>query len=302
MGVSRTKLCSEGPELSRLIMGTWRLLDNPPMNPQQTLTFIEQCVAQGITTFDEADIYGDYESESLFGKALSLKPSLKYEIEVITKCGIKLVSDNRPDHNTKHYDTSKAHIMASAEHSLKVMGLEHIDLLLLHRPDPLMNPDEVAEAFHLLNEQGKVFHFGVSNFTVRQFEMLQSRCKMPLVTNQLEISLLHQDLLLDGTVDYMLQNRKSPMAWSPLGGGLLFRKEEKYSKLHQLLDELSNKYDGAGYDQLALSWLYKHPANILPVLGTRKSERIQAAAQAENIKLTSEEWFALWSAAGGQIP
>lgn len=302
MSVNRIKLCSDGPEFSRLVMGTWRLLDDPPLSPQETLRMIEECVDMGITTFDEADIYGDYGSEILFGKALELNPSLKYNIEVVTKCGIKLISDQRPAHYLKHYDTSKQHIIDSVENSLKVMGLEHIDLLLLHRPDPLMHPDEIAEAFMLLNEHGKVFHFGVSNFTVRQFELLQSRLRMPLVTNQLEVSLLKRDAMLDGNIDYLMQHKRSPMAWSPFGGGSLFSKHKDNEALHKVMDELSQKYEDAGYDQLALAWLYHHPAKLLPILGTRKIERIRAAAMSENIQLTREEWFKLWSAAGGQIP
>ncbi|WKN31798.1 aldo/keto reductase [Porifericola rhodea] len=302
MSTSRTRLCSDGPEFSRLVMGTWRLVDEPALNAKETLRLIEECVDLGITTFDEADIYGNYGSEEVFGKALNLNPSLKHKIEVVTKCGIKLISDKRLAHKVKHYDTTKEHIIASVENSLKVMDLDHIDLLLIHRPDPLMNPDEIAEAFMLLNEGGKVFHFGVSNFTVRQFELLQSRMSLPLVTNQVEASLLYRELMLDGTIDYLFQHKISPMAWSPFGGGALFSKDSQYQDLHQVLAELSQKYDGAGYDQLALAWLYYHPANLIPILGTKKIERIKAAAAAEEIKLSREEWFKLWSAAGGQIP
>jgi len=302
MSTSRTRLCSDGPEFSRLVMGTWRLVDEPALNAKETLRLIEECVDLGITTFDEADIYGNYGSEEVFGQALNLNPSLKHKIEVVTKCGIKLISDKRPAHKVKHYDTTKEHIIASVENSLKVMDLDHIDLLLIHRPDPLMNPDEIAEAFTLLNEHGKVFHFGVSNFTVRQFELLQSRISLPLVTNQVEASLLYRELMLDGTIDYLFQHKISPMAWSPFGGGALFSKDSQYQDLHRVLAELSQKYDGAGYDQLALAWLYYHPANLIPILGTKKIERIKAAAAAEEIKLSREEWFKLWSAAGGQIP
>lgn len=302
MSVSKIKLSSDGPEFSRLVMGTWRLLDEPPQTAQDTLRMIEECVDLGITTFDEADIYGNYGSEELLGKALSLNPSLKYEIEIVTKCGIKLLSDKRPSHHIKHYDTTKTHIMESVESSLSLMGVEHIDLLLIHRPDPLMHPDEIAEAFMLLNEHGKVYHFGVSNFTVSQFELLQSRMKMPLVTNQIEVSLLKRNAILDGSIDYLLQHKKAPMAWSPFGGGALFQANAANQKLHTVLEELSQKHEGAGYDQLALAWLMHHPARILPVLGTRKLERIQAAAAAERIQLSREEWFQLWEAAGGQIP
>jgi len=302
MTLSRTQLHPDGPEFSRLILGTWRLVDDPALNAQQTLTLIEEAVEQGITTFDEADIYGNYRSEEVFGQALALKPSLKEKIEVVTKCGIKLTSSRRPTHTIKHYDTSKTHIIASAENSLKLMQLEKIDLLLLHRPDPLLNPDEVAEAFSVLREQGKVLHFGVSNFTVRQFDLLQSRCPVPLVTNQIEISLLHRELLLDGTVDYLLQHQIAPMAWSPFGGGALFDPREANPPLQREMERISEKHGGVGTDQLALAWLYRHPANILPILGTKKTERIRAAAEAEKIQLSREDWFALWMAAGGEVP
>ncbi|WPP52219.1 aldo/keto reductase [Catalinimonas niigatensis] len=302
MSASRTRLCSDGPEFSRLVMGTWRLVDDPVLSSQEILSLVEECVDLGITTFDEADIYGNYSSEESFGKALNLNSSIKHKIEVITKCGIKLISDKRPSHKVKHYDTTRSHIISSVENSLKVMGVDHIDLLLIHRPDPLMNPDEIAEAFSLLNDHGKVFHFGVSNFTVRQFELLQSRLSMPLVTNQIELSLLYRDLMLDGSVDYLMQLKKSPMAWSPFGGGGLFHRDTENEELHRVLDELSKKYDDAGYDQLALAWLYHHPASIFPILGTKKIERVRAAVESEDIHITREEWYKLWVAAGGLIP
>jgi predicted oxidoreductase len=283
-------------------MGTWRLVDSPALDAQKTLRLIEECVEAGITTFDEADIYGDYGSETMFGKALALNPSLRDQIEIVTKCGIKLVSSNRPSHQIKQYDTSKDHILESVDNSLMAMDVDQIDLLLLHRPDPMMDPDEVATAFSLLLEQGKVRHFGVSNFSVRQFELLQSRCPMPLITNQLEISLLHRDLLLDGSIDYLMQHKKAPMAWSPFGGGRLFEPGAIPPELSRTLDALGEKYDGATYDQLALAWLYAHPSRILPILGTKKTERVKAAAASEKIRLNRDEWFALWTAAGGEVP
>ena len=302
MSVSKTNLHKEGPKISRLVMGTWRLLDEPAMTPQQVLTLINTCYDAGITTFDEADIYGDYGSEELFGRALALDPELRNKIEVITKCGIKLISDKKPEHKIKHYDLTKDHIISSVENSLRLMGIDHIEVLLLHRPDPLMQPEEVAEAFHLLNEHGKVFHFGVSNFSARQFELLQACCNEPLVTNQVEISLTHRDALLDGTVDYLMQQGVSPMAWSPFGGGKLFEEKPKNQELHRQMDELSQKHAGASYDQLALAWLLQHPARIVPILGTKRLERIKAAATVEEISLSRQDWFALWSAAGGAIP
>lgn len=302
MSVSRIKLSADGPEFSRLILGLWRLVDPPALNAQQTLTLIKTSLEAGITTFDEADIYGNYSSEEMFGKALALEPSLRDKIEVVTKCGIKLISDKRPQHLLKHYDTSKEHILRSAEHSLKVMQTDHIDLLLIHRPDPLMDPDEIAEAFTTLKAQGKVLHFGVSNFTVRQFKLMQSRLPFPLVTNQIEISLLHQEPFLDGSIDYCLQHQLAPMAWSPFAGGRLFENKnaDQHVRLHNALRSVSQRHAYAAADQLALAWLYKHPAQIIPVIGTSKAERVKSAVEAEKIKLSREDWFELWTAARGE--
>lgn len=302
MSVSRIKLSSEGPEFSRLVLGTWRLVDPPALNPQQILGLIETSLEEGITTFDEADIYGGYSSEEAFGKALALQPSLREKMEIVTKCGIKLISEKRPHHQLKHYDTSKDHILWSAENSLKVMHTDRIDLLLIHRPDPLMNPDEIAEAFTRLREQGKVLHFGVSNFTVRQFELLQSRLPFQLATNQIEVSVLHQDAFLDGSMDYCLQQEIAPMAWSPFAGGKLFDNKDatQHVRLHNALHKVSNRHNQVPVDQLALAWLYRHPAHIVPIIGTCRPERVRSAAQAENIDFTREDWFELWTAARGQ--
>lgn len=302
MSVSRIKLSPEGPEFSRLVLGMWRLADPPVPDAQQTLSLIESSLEAGVTTFDEADIYGDYSSEELFGKALRLQPALREKMEIVTKCGIKLISGKRPDHGFKHYDTGQAHILRSAEHSLNVMHTDRIDLLLIHRPDPLMDPDEIAAAFTALKEQGKVLHFGVSNFTVRQWELLQSRLSFPLVTNQIEISLLHQTPFLDGSIDYCLQHRIAPMAWSPYAGGRLFDSKniEQQVRLHKALHKVSQRHEDASIDQIALAWLYRHPARIVPIIGTGKPERVQSAAQAEKIKLSREDWFELWTAARGE--
>lgn len=302
MSVSRIRFSEDGPEFSRLILGMWRLVDPPALNPQQTLTLINTSLEEGITTFDEADIYGNYSSEEMFGKALALQPSLREKIEVVTKCGIKLISEKRAHHQFKHYDTSHDHIIWSAENSLKVMQTDRIDLLLIHRPDPLMNPDEIAEAFTSLKEQGKVLYFGVSNFTVRQFELIQSRLSFPLVSNQIEISLLHQEPFLDGSIDYCLQHKLAPMAWSPFAGGRLFENKntEQHVRLNNALHKVSKRHEYASIDQIALAWLYKHPAQIVPIIGTCQPERVKSAAQAEKIQLSREDWFELWTAARGE--
>ena len=178
------QIAPQGPPFSRIVLGLWRMSDWA-MSAQQRLTFLEQALELGISTIDQADIYGDYQSEILLGEALTLAPSLRRRLQIVTKCGIKLVSTARPSHQMQHYDTSGAHIIASAEQSLRNMQIETIDVLLIHRPDPLMDADEVAEAFLALQQSGKVRHFGVSNFTPAQFELLDSR--FPLVTNQVEL-------------------------------------------------------------------------------------------------------------------
>jgi predicted oxidoreductase len=205
-----------GPEFSRIVLGWWRLA-SWDMTPQQRLAFLQQGLELGVTTMDHADIYGDYSCEALFGEALALQPSLRERIELVSKCGIKLVSRHRPKHASHIYDTTRAHIIASAENSLRNLHTDYLDLLLIHRPDPLMDADEVAEAFTQLQASGKVRHFGVSNFTQSQFELLNSR--FALVTNQVELSLMQMEALQDGSLDMCQRLRIAPMIWSALGGG-----------------------------------------------------------------------------------
>lgn len=265
---------------------------------QEYLTQIELCLNEKVSTFDHADIYGHYTTEEEFGKALSLKPSLRQKIQLISKCGIKMVTPNRPSHLIKSYDTSKQHIIRSAERSLTNLQTDHIDLLLIHRPDPLMHPDEIAEAFLQLKEQGKVLDFGISNFTVSQTTMMASR--YPISVNQLEVSILHLFPFLDGILDQCIEKKITPMAWSPLGGGKLFNnpEDERKKRILAAAQILAEKYN-ASPDQLLLSWLLFHPSGILPVMGTTKIERIKAAMAALSIKITREEWFMLWRASTG---
>lgn len=265
---------------------------------QEYLTQIELCLNEKVSTFDHADIYGHYTTEEEFGKALSLKPSLRQKIQLISKCGIRMVTPNRPSHLIKSYDTSKQHIISSAERSLTNLQTDHIDLLLIHRPDPLMHPDEIAEAFLQLKQQGKVLDFGVSNFTVSQTAMMASR--YPISVNQLEVSILHLFPFLDGILDQCIEKKITPMAWSPLGGGKLFNnpEDERKKRILAAAQILAEKYN-ASPDQLLLSWLLHHPSGILPVMGTTKIERIKAAVAALSIKITREEWFMLWRASTG---
>jgi predicted oxidoreductase len=299
MRVAQLDLTKDGPRFSRIALGFWRLADWG-LGDRELLRLIHASLDLGITTFDHADIYGDYACQELFGRALALEPVLRERMQIVTKCGIMLLSANRPAHTLKHYDTGRAHIVASAERSLVELGTDHLDLLLIHRPDPLTDPDEVAEAFASLRQSGKVLHFGVSNFTPSQFELLASRLDFPVVTNQVELSVLNMEVLHDGTADQCLRLGVAPMAWSPLGGGRLFdQADEQAVRVRRALLSVGEDL-GASIDQVALAWILAHPARFLPVLGTGKIARVQSAAQAETLSLSREQWFSIWSASMGE--
>jgi predicted oxidoreductase len=270
----------QGPVFSRIISGAWRW----KLDESKIEQLIQASLDSGITTFDHADIYGDHSNEEIFGNVLKKNPALRSKMELVTKCGIKFSSGKRPKTWVKHYDTSKEHILWSADNSLKMFNTDRIDLLLIHRPDPLLDPEGIAEAFSQLKQSGKVLHFGVSNFTPTQFEMLQSYLSFPLVTNQIEISVTHHAPLFDGTLDVLMKHRVCAMAWSPLGGGKLVKEG------NQQLFNKATKY-GATPSQLSLAWLLRHPSNIFPVLGTTKPERITEAAKAIDIKMDMQDWF-----------
>ena len=299
MTVPQIDLTKNGPRFSRIALGFWRLADWG-LSDRGLLDLIRAGLDLGITTFDHADIYGDHTCQELFGRALALEPALREKMQLVTKCGIMLASPNRPDHALKHYDTSRAHIMASVEESLQALGTDRVDVLLIHRPDLLMDPDEVAEAFTALRQSGKVLHFGVSNFTPSQFDLLDSRLDFALVTNQIEVSVLSLDLLHDGTVDQCLQKGIAPMVWSPLAGGRIFSEDsERAARVRQALQAVGQELGVAPLDQVALSWVLTHPARFVPILGSGKIERIQSAVRAEALRLSREQWFAIWSASAG---
>jgi len=278
--MERRKIHTQGPTFSRIIAGAWRW---HTVSPETVERLAQVALENGITSFDHADIYGDHSNEEIFGRALAKNPSLRNKMEIITKCDIKFQSAKRPATWVKHYDTSKEHIIWSAENSLKMFHTDRLDLLLIHRPDPLLDPHEVAEAFSQLKKEGKVLHFGVSNFTPSQFRMLQKHLPMPLVTNQIEISLSRLDPFFNGDLDLMLELETSPMAWSPLDGGKLMANErEMFGK--------ATKYN-ASYSQLALAWLLRHPSKIFPVIGTTQPDRIKEAAKSIDIQLDRQDWF-----------
>ncbi|MFY0761884.1 aldo/keto reductase family oxidoreductase [Metabacillus dongyingensis] len=291
---------TEDLSFSRIIHGLWRLSDWN-MSNEEVLKLIEDCLEAGITTFDHADIYGNYTCEKKFGDALALRPELRKQMEIVTKCGIKLVSDNRPEHSIKSYDTSKEHILASVNKSLENFQTDYIDVLLIHRPDPYMDPVQVAEAFTQLKNEGKARYFGVSNFKRPQFKMLQSYLDFPLITNQIELSAFNLENFEDGTLDLCQEERIAPMAWSPLAGGSIFSADDERAKsLRDTLERIALEIGAKGIDEVLYAWLISHPAKIMPIVGSGKMSRIESAICSLDLTLTRDQWFDILQAAMGR--
>ncbi|MCS6118096.1 aldo/keto reductase [Shewanella baltica] len=284
---------------SEFVAGFWRM-ESWDMTPIQRLSLIEQYLELGVTTMDHADIYGQYQCETLFGEALALKPALRQQMQIVSKCGIKPAFACRPERYVNHYDTSCKHIIASVEHSLKQLNTDYLDLLLIHRPDPLMDADAVAEAFKILKQAGKVQHFGVSNFTNAQFFLLQSRLDAPLVTNQVELSPLAMSTLHDGTLDLCQQRRIRPMAWSCLAGGKIFETTNPQAvRLHQTLKLIAEQVGAQDISQVIYAWVRMLPSRPVPLIGSGNIERIKSAVASNEIQLDRQQWFSIWQASMG---
>lgn len=294
---------SDGFETSRIALGCWRLHEWI-LGTQELQSFIEKVLDMGITTFDHADIYGNYICETLFGKALSRRSSLRKNMQIVTKCGIKLITDKYPERKIKHYDYSYNYIIESVENSLRNLQTDRIELLLLHRPSPLLNPHEVAKAFSALKESGKVLHFGVSNFSPLEFETLQAHVDQQLVTNQVEISPLCLEHFENGNMNFFLKNNITPMAWSPLAGGNFFKPtQDRELAVNRVLGQIGEEIGATTVAQVALCWLLKHPSNIIPILGSGKTERIKESIKALHMDMTTEQWFGIYATSlGRQIP
>jgi len=285
-----------GPEFSRIVAGMWRMTEWG-MSAEARVALVEQCLELGVTTFDHADIYGDYGVETLFGQALRLQPSLRDRIELVSKCGIKLLSQKHPQHTIQHYDTTLEHIVASAENSLRQLHTDHLDLLLIHRPDPLMNFDEIAEAFTRLQQSGKVKHVGVSNFTRHQFESLNRR--VALATNQVELSPLCSAPLFDETLDGLQDLRIAPMAWSPLGGGRLFAAaDEQAGAVRAVVQEIADRLNQP-FASVVFAWIMALPSRPLPLTGSGRIEAIRDAVTGTTFALERADWFRILRAARG---
>jgi len=285
----------EGLALSRIVAGMWRMAEWR-MTPQQRLAFIEQCLELGVSSFDHADIYGGYGVEALFGEALALQPSLRERMQIVSKCGIKLKSAARPAHTIQHYDTTAEHIRASVDNSLKALRTTHLDLLLIHRPDPLMDFDEIAETFEALRAAGKVRHFGVSNFTRHQFECLHRR--VPLATNQVEFSPLQLAPMFDETFDGLQDKGVAPMIWSPLAGGRLFGDDAAGAPLRAKIRQVAAE-TGRPFASVVFAWIMQLPSAPIPLTGSGRIEAIAEAVEATRFTLSRQQWFEILRAARG---
>lgn len=262
---------------------------------KEATEMIQFCVANGNTTFDHADLYGDYTTEAEFGVAFKASKIDREKIELITKCGIQNPGETR-DNKVKHYNYSKEYIIWSAEQSLKNLKTDYLDTFLLHRPSALMHPEEIAEAISTLKKDGKIINFGVSNFTPSQVNLIADHVSVDV--NQIEFSLTQNSAMKDGTLDQMLQKKMQPMSWSPLG--IVFREETHQTKsIKEVLKRFSTKYNCTD-DALLLAWLFKHPAKVAPVIGTTNKDRILNANKALEINLELEDWFIMLEASNGQ--
>jgi predicted oxidoreductase len=286
--------------LSPVVAGVWRLHEWK-LDTAGLVRWIEQALDLGITSFDHADIYGGYSVEAAFGQALAAAPALRQRMQLVTKCGIKLVAPARPSHAVKSYDSSRAHVTACVDNSLRALHTDRIDLLLIHRPDWLTDPDELAETFAALRAAGKVLHFGVSNHTPSQFALLHKR--WPLVTNQIEFSPLQMGALADGTLEQALDLKAPPMVWSPLAGGrLMSAQDEQAQRVRAVLEELGRAH-GASVATMACAWIGRHPSRPIVITGSGRIDALREAVASQGVQLGAEDWYRVWQASmGREVP
>ncbi|MFC3651032.1 aldo/keto reductase family oxidoreductase [Dyella humi] len=282
-------------ELSPIVAGLWRITEWQ-LSVQDRVRWIEQALELGITSFDHADIYGDYRAESLFGEALKATSNLRGRMQLVTKCGIRLRSSQKP-YRINYYDTSAAYVRAEVEQSLRNLHTEQLDLVLIHRPDYLMDAAPLAETFAALTREGKVAHWGVSNHSTSQFSLLHQQ--HPLVTNQVELSPLQMSALDDGTLDQAQQLGLRPMIWSPLAGGRLFNSvDEQAQRVRAEMSAIASRH-GISLTTLAFAWVLRHPSRPYPITGTSRIEGLRDAVAALKVQLDTEDWYAIWTASKG---
>ena len=290
---------AQGLSFSQLVYGMWRLADDSDTSVKHVDAKINAALDQGITTFDQADIYGGYTAEAVMGTAMKANPSLRQRMEIVSKCDIVIDAGRHSGARVKHYNTTAAHINASVDASLAEMGIDEIDVLLVHRPDPLMDHHETGAALDALVDAGKVRAVGVSNFRPWDWNLLQSAMRHPLVTNQIELSLKHIAPFTNGDLAFHQQHGHVVMAWSPLGGGDLMTAS---NELTHRLDSIATRC-GVDRAAVATAFLLAHPAKITPVLGTNNLDRISSISAAETVQLDRQDWFSLYEAAlGSEVP
>jgi predicted oxidoreductase len=287
-------------EFSRIVYGMWRLGDDADTSPGHVQAKVEACLEQGITTMDQADIYGDYGAEAILGAAFRESTGLRDKVELITKFDIAAPVGRNAGKRLKHYDTSAAYMREAVETSLRDMATDHVDLLLVHRPDPLMDHEETGRALDEMVASGKARAVGVSNFRPWDWQLLQSAMSTPLVTNQIEMSVMHLDPFTNGDLAFHQQHGHPVMAWSPLAGGRLFGAEG--AAVREVLTRIGREQD-ADASAVAVAFLLRHPAKILPVMGTNSLERIRGLSAAMRVTLSREDWFEIYAASlGHEVP
>lgn len=298
--IPRVRLHEDGPEVSRVAQGFGSIIQEENPSPQALAAYINACLDEGITLFDLAAVYAGGRSEELFGEALSLETGLRARMCVITKYGIE--GGSKGYHC---YNTDREAILNSCERSLRRMRTDRIDVFLMHRPDMLMDADEVAEALIALRGAGKVLHFGVSNFLPHHFDVLQSRLPFPLITNEVPYSLFNMEAQENGTLDQCQKLRIAPLFYAPLGGGRLFKpaKDTRDARVHEALRRVAGTRGGMSVEQIAIAWALRHPSRGIAVLGCGRADWMRREAAGARIQLTRDEWFLLWTASKGhEIP
>lgn len=296
----KSLIFSDNLRMDRIVHGQWRLMDWK-MTKEELLDLTERVLDLGLSTIDTADIYGGFQCEEAFGAALKSKKGLREKLTIVTKCGIVFPTERRPQYHSHHYDLSREHILESVENSLRNFGTDYLDLLLIHRPSPFMDPAEMAEAFRILKASGKVLEVGVSNFKPAQFDLLNHYVDGTLVTNQVEISPLNLEVFQDGTMEHLMRQGIYPMAWSPLAGGDIFKDtDERARRVRKALLAVGERFGESRLDTLVYAFLLSHPANILPIVGSGKLDRIRNAVDALALEFNAEEWLSVYKASLGR--
>lgn len=284
-------------KLSQVVMGCMRIVESK-ISEEELLNLVEKCLDMGVTSIDHAPVYGGYTCEKIFGDAvLRKRPELRKKMQLITKAGI--ICPGREGNRTIYYNSTKAEILKEMDESLQKLGTDHVDLLLVHRPDPLCDPQETADALETLVKQGKALHVGVSNFMPSQMTMLQSKMNIPLVTNQMELSVKNTENFFNGVVDDAFTRNIPMMAWSPLGGGSVFKGENEQSvRLRSVLGEIAQDHQ-VSMDAVMYAWLFVHPVRIAAITGTMNEDRICTAVEATQLTLSYDEWYRILEASRG---